>query len=75
MGIKKEGRATPIKAHSLSKALNRIVLAGPSMSVVTEGKVGAVIVFSLLAGIMIGLFVGYMMWVLRIFGCIMSAPC
>lgn len=45
------------------------------MAVVTEGKLGAVIVFSLFAGIVIGLFAGYMMWVLRIFGCIVSVPC
>jgi len=45
------------------------------MAVVTEGKLGAVIVFALFAGIVLGLFVGYMMWVLRIFGCIISVPC
>jgi hypothetical protein len=45
------------------------------MAVVTEGKLGAVIVFSLFAGIAIGLFAGYMLWVLRIFGCTVSVPC
>lgn len=45
------------------------------MAVVTEGKLGAVIIFALVAGIVLGLFVGYMMWVLRIFGCIISVPC
>ena len=45
------------------------------MSVVTEGKLGAVIFFALIAGIVIGLFAGYMVWVLRIFGCTWFAPC
>ncbi len=57
------------------KAFYCIAAAVLCMSIVTEGKLGAVIVFALFAGIVLGLFVGYMMWVLRIFGCIISVPC
>lgn len=57
------------------KAFNAIQRLEPCMAVVTEGKLGAVIFFALIAGITIGLFVGYLIWVLRLFGCSWFAPC
>lgn len=73
MGV--NGTEHPGKYSRNGKAFYCIAVTILLMAVVTEGKLGAVIVFSLLAGIAIGLFVGYMLWVLRIFGCIISVRC
>ncbi len=45
------------------------------MAVVSEVALGGVIVFALVAGIAIGMFVGYLLWVARLFGCHFLAPC
>jgi ribose/xylose/arabinose/galactoside ABC-type transport system permease subunit len=41
------------------------------MSDVSEGKLAGVIITALVAGFAIGLFTGYLIWVLKLFGCIL----
>jgi hypothetical protein len=40
-----------------------------AMSIISGGTLAGVITFALIAGLVIGLFMGYMVWGLRLFGC------